>query len=1297
MYVYRTPQFNQNAERYGIQAQLDRFCVELETHNIDEVQSHFKRIYPYLKRKVDHNLRLIAKILKVDETLILCLLDILKRGGKEYEHFLLNPPEFGKNHLEAQLHQPELQHWLNQRKQSEGYLPTSRAPLPEAFRPWLEPPGWEIETSQKSWLIIYESQEWLRRFNHPEIQRHWETYHRILEEIVDKPQQFEALPHWSGVYLQGQEGQYVLFSMIETVDIPTHQVLFLLAPFTHQPSIAEIHKIGQTTNLFGATESIITRKIRLDELTPFARRSYPSYLITDQQSWLAIEQGAEVNLALSAEEEAILNSVSSPLQTQNCLPLFLNGRAGSGKSTMLLYLFADYCYRKYYNKEKQELPGNPLFLTYNKRLLEVAKELVRQLLSSHHRFLLQREVGDKMPDISPFFQPFGRFLLNLLPPKERFHEANPKGLRFDPVKYISFHRFRQLYRDSQLPQAKQYSPELSWHVIRTFIKGYSLDGYLTPEDYQQEIPHKERTIPVDEFLQIHKTIWGRWYRTLMAKQGYWDDQDLIREVLQLKCYRPDYTAIFCDEAQDFTRLELQLIMRLSVFSHYDLGNQPIRSLPFAFAGDPFQTLNPTGFRWESVQAAFYNEVITSVDPAQKLNLGMNLPELKSNYRSIAPIVPVINLIQLCRQVLFKIPQLQPQTAWKQGNFPEPQKFVIGRNIQKAELRQYLKDTIIIVPCEEGGEVAYAQNDEILSQILAGVGESEPLKNVLSAIAAKGLEFKRVILYKFGEECNKAVWTLISKRQEYPVEFEFFFNKLYVAASRAKERLFVVDSQKGDEQLWSYIETHLDTLLENSENPHWREKVHPIQLGTSEVAPQLAEDDRSSIAQEFETRGLDAQDPDFLKRAKQYYSDLGNTTKAAICEAWALKFEQNFPEAGQRFLKLGMANEALDCFWQGMCWLEVAAWYEQYAEAESAERYIAVFMSQKPSLKTVRDFSQFLHSCIGSNQFENSHNSRQWKIAIEEYAKGIAGLINGHQLKQPEWQLLGEVLAALGEAGYNGMLYRSGLCFYSAKNYQRAMESWEACEATRQPKYYLVKAEVLGFPAGLEYLEKAGKGDRIINEWNLAGKPQDATWLKYVGASLLKRNQYIDALQVFCWSNDLPKVKDCFEKLSSGKPKINVLQLFLEYLIDHQHWGEAIEVIEKYFPKAVGSRAEKASLRRNIVRKLAESDLNADEIKAEYRQRYEKFMKQIISQQNWQQYLSVSLVGTALEKIGGLGVTLEFYQSFCNHSESQLRQLARERWLVNKRKQENYHRTKGEIHKAEDIHLEIAEKTAQWNI
>ena len=1334
MYVYRTSDFNNKAELYGLQERIDDLCVELETQRIDEVQARFERVYPYLKRRI-LNRRLIARILRVDNEQLLCLLDIFKRGDNDYEQFLEDPREYGKTYLEPQLDQHQIRDWLTREKNKQH--PVQQLPeLPPELYPWLEPPGWQMETLTEDW-VIYESEEWVTRFRQREIQQAWETYYQLISGIKAEIHPTEEFPDLSNVKLCTLNHHYVLYSLIETADTFVGGVLFLLAPFNHKPSRAEIIEVGQKTALFDGfnTTNILARPLWLHDLTPFAQRSYPSYLLADEVSWLAIERGKEANLALSVEEEQILQSVSAPAPGQGSLPLFINGRAGSGKSTMLLYLFADYCYRKYYDSQGrrriQPLPGEPLFLTYNERLLEVARDGVKTLLVSHYRFVAERSEGDGKESIDHIFQPFQKFLFSLLPPDERS--------RFNPEKYISFHRFKQLYQGKSpcealakvvlhLPQARRYSPETSWHVIRSFIKGYGIEDYMTPEDYQEEVPRKEHTVSFEKFQGIYDTIWERWYKRITKEDGYWDDQDLIARVLELKCYHPEYTAIFCDEAQDFTRLELQLVMRLSIFSQYHLGYQPIPSLPFAFAGDPFQTLNPTGFHWSSVQSIFDAEVITALDPAEQLKLGINFQELTYNYRSIPPIVQVTNLIQLWRHVLFDITELKPQTAWQQGNFPDPQKFILNQNISAEELADYIRDTIIIVPCEEGEEAAYAQGDEILSEIFpqlgrGGEGEpgtsypSEPLKNVLSAITAKGLEFKKVILYKFGQECNQNVWNLTGKGIDQRVKIEYFFNKLYVAASRATEHLFIVDSEKGDRQLWQYAsdEALLQAMLQYARNKlRWEENVRTISIGTPKTVQELREDDPGAIAQEFETKGLNSQNSDFLRRAKQFYSDISDTNKALCCEAWALKFEAQFSTAGNRFLQLGKTEEAWECFWEGMCWSELVNWYRSHPKNRILERSIAFFMVASPQdLEALIHFTQWVVNnsvlVIFSSQNSTTYDqtithTQQWKKAIEEYTTRIKEFLNTPDIQPEQWQQFGEVLEAVGAycntplSEYSKLNQLAAECFYRAENYEQAVRLWEECDDTQKPEYNRAKAMLTGIPDGLGYLAQVGAHDSIITEWEKAGKPRTIHWLPYVASALEAKQQYQHAFVVYVWLDELVKVKKCFELASQGTPPIKLMTVLFQYFYRKKYWVDAIDTLEKYLPKVVGFEQQKACLKFDFVYAISESSLTACDLTKEQRKRYEKFLKdQVITTSNWQQYLSMQHVGIALEKIGSLVETLDFYEQFVSHPEQELRQFAQERWIATKKKQEDYARTHGQLDKAAKSHSELLKKAESWGI
>lgn len=1232
MHFYTTPEFEQKAQQQGIASIIAKLRLQVERDGTDALEL-FEWIYPYLKRAVGRTWRIVGKLHKVGNEKVVCLLKLFTRGDREYEAFIKNPEDYGKQHLETLIDQEQIQRLINASRKKA--IP-ARQPLPNSLNFWLQAPSWETSTTDST---IYESEVWVTQFKQREIQDHWETYYHIVLSLLDENTQaglYKETTNFPHVELYGKlEGRYILFS---SFSISERNVLFLLAPFERKPSAEEIASVVSKINFFHSPTE--TRA----ELARYARRSYPDYLLCDEDIWLEIERESGTNWALSAEEEQILS---------NCAPpLFINGRAGSGKTTMLFYLFAAYCDRFQKNiapgQDLSDLP-HPLFLTYNKKLLEEAKKGVLKILDCHHKFLLtkvDKTNGVSTEDMAHFFQPFQDLLLSLLPAEE--------SDRFDPDQHISFHQFKQFYNQRF---QRSHSAEVCWHVIRSFIKGYR-HSYLTPDNYQ-EVPRKERTISLNTFQNIYNTIWP-WYEQLTTSEGYWDDQDLIKKVLDLKCYRPQYTAILCDEAQDFTKLELKLIMQLSVLCQYDLEYQFVQTLPFAFAGDPLQTLNPTGFRWESVKAAFYDQAIALLDPARQLNIKMKFQELESNYRSSPSIVKVTNLIHLWRHILFDIPDLKPQKAWQQIEAPEPQKFIFGRNLSFEELKPHIeKDPIFIVPCEAGGEIDYIRQDDILSQLFPQLSETTPPKNVLSAIEAKGLEFPLVILYKFGDrfakEHGKEHWK-ISTKEDYPLPLEYFFNKLYVAASRAKEELLVFDTIEGEQQFWQYGNQLERFLIKARDRNIWEPHIGAIASGDNLAV--LNRDNREAQAKEFEQNGLSQEDPDLLRRAKQFYTSLGRGEKAEICEAFALKFEKRFRDAGQIFLRRSKNNEAWECFWQGTCWSELKQWYEKHS-ARKIEQAIVDFMTQNhKNLETLKKFTLFLEE--NGEKLPKNYLSKPWKTAIQEYVRQIAKLQKYPKIEQKDWQKFGDILEALDSAKYNGCAELAGDCFYRAENFKRAVTCWNACKATQKREYNLAYAEVQGFPEGLEYLEKAEAYRRIVGEWEKAGKPRNTQWVKnfeYVERALIKLNRHKE---------------------------------LVEYLIQTKRWVEAIAAVEKC------SEAEATSLRYDLLREIARSNLTPEEARVG-RSRYKLLIERIQASPDWRQHVTIKQLGIALERIGEFVPTLEFYEKFFHRSDNQIKQFAKERWLATKKKQLAYEESTTNTSRYNEIRQEIAAKVKEWNI
>ncbi|MFW6360067.1 MAG: hypothetical protein ACOC0N_12750, partial [Chroococcales cyanobacterium] len=375
MYVYRTPEFDAEVERQVLSDHVNRLCDELERMQLDEVQARFERIYPYLKRKEKNNLRLIARIYRIGNDYVLCWLKVFRRGDSGYIHFVHD------RELNVEINEEELKQSIRAQKATAEKQQPLQA-LPQTLRPWLQRPNLKMTDTG---ALVYESQVWLNQCHSPEIKAEWAVYNQLILQVADASESLGDQTSYAGVKLYGNGSQFILYRHISAVDSTQCSILFLIAPFSHCPTGIEIANAIETINV---TPDFFEDPIDFESLSALAARAYPDYLVADSQLWWAIENEEAANLALSAEEEQILHAVSTK---DPSLPLFLNGQAGSGKSTMLFYLFADYCQRhlSLCEEEGRSLtqPPHPLFLAYNERLLNVAKERVQCLLKSHYRFL----------------------------------------------------------------------------------------------------------------------------------------------------------------------------------------------------------------------------------------------------------------------------------------------------------------------------------------------------------------------------------------------------------------------------------------------------------------------------------------------------------------------------------------------------------------------------------------------------------------------------------------------------------------------------------------------------------------------------------------------------------------------------------------------------------------------------------------------------------------------------------------------------------------------------------------------
>jgi len=664
LYVYVTEECGKDARRHNRYREMERLKEKVEkTQRI----CHFDNFPPpYLKKRFDRQIRLLADYRSItvgdEQHVVVCFLRIFVRGREEYKNFLKDPAAFGKKNLTPLVEEEKLQEFLKEQLRES---PIASKPSPtEAEHHFL----YRLlgnDQNKGADEFVCESERWMQKISEKKIQQ-------MLLHI------FEALPD----LVNGEPGKTTTEVRNCTIIyrwFPQLNKLFL-AGIANSKSEKESVKEEYADILF-KDEKDVSEEL----LLRYSMRNYPALLLADEDGWMDIEKDEESNLALSPEETEVLESV----HRDNGYPVFINGRAGSGKSTILYYLFTDYVNLYLELANKHEALHPPILLSCSEELKRRAKETVENLIRCNPRWR-DDKVKSQVP--SECFQEFHDFLYNLLPESDR-------ESRFKKENYVDYAIFRRIWSEQfghERKIKKETDPDNSWHIIRTYIKGTNPEDYLEPEDYET-LPRKQKSVSQQAYRTVYEKIWDNWYRELCEQRGYWDDQDLARHIFSNDLAKPLHPAVFCDEAQDFTRVELDILFRLCLFVDRKLGHSDIARVPFAFAGDPFQTLNPTGFRWDAVQASFHDKLADTftLGGGQGCIINFNYRELNLNYRSTKNVVRLCNLIQALRAALFDLPNLRPQGTWQmEASSPFPVWFDRNKPSDWEQLQKEKDITII---------------------------------------------------------------------------------------------------------------------------------------------------------------------------------------------------------------------------------------------------------------------------------------------------------------------------------------------------------------------------------------------------------------------------------------------------------------------------------------------------------------------------------------------------------------------------------------------------------------------------
>ena len=180
-------------------------------------------------------------------------------------------------------------------------------------------------------------------------------------------------------------------------------------------------------------------EVSYEDVLKNSRRQYELGILDSPEDWERLQKDEEANLALSPEEARILDDFVENVSDRSIsrFPLFINGRAGSGKSTILQYLFAYYADANL-RGGSQTADLTPVYFSCSQELIEKSRNVVDTLLALNQEHLGNSFDENALKRMPNFFKEFHKYLLSLLPPSS-------KSSKFSPGDYVDHSGFTQAW------------------------------------------------------------------------------------------------------------------------------------------------------------------------------------------------------------------------------------------------------------------------------------------------------------------------------------------------------------------------------------------------------------------------------------------------------------------------------------------------------------------------------------------------------------------------------------------------------------------------------------------------------------------------------------------------------------------------------------------------------------------------------------------------------------------------------------------------------------------------------------
>ena len=616
------------------------------------------------------------------------------------------------------------------------------------------------------------------------------------------------------------------------------------------------------------------------------------------------------------------------------------------------------------------------------------------------------------------------------------------------------------------------------------------------------------------------------------------------------------------------------------------------------------------------------------------------------------------------------------------------------------------ELVKLVDCLDGEETQFVSED----QRLQWLDKSEDIyRNVMSPTRAKGLEFPAVVLYRFGESAPGDFMQLLDggvdlEDPEQRLPWEYFFNRLYVAASRARTQLIVVDSKETVAGFWKFatdpeVFDQLFGMMASDER--WRLATGSLMDGTDEVWSGEHVDPGEQAAS-FASQGRRIHDSYLLRQAGLAYRSIGDQHAAEKCFAHADEYDDKPGEAGDRFKEIGLHEDATRCYWSGELWHRLKSLAQRQKSLVSDLRIRAADLMVSEGAPNVAFLSQLNSAVKDTKWLQESNADSTWNKVFIETSKR---LLDAPYDRHTQWDMVLDTFVHIANTGVS--ISHSDLAefAYQSRKFELATKYWKSDRNSAHEKYYRAAAHLASFPDNIvlwRNLEEYAEVIRIWREQNLGqaeiGKAPvevidtvaDAALVENklsLAAELVEvrpdRNRIEQLLRQAIRENDGGVVHACV--VAAGR-----------FFVRSRAWTDVADAADLTSVAKLASTHDmtlgqhvhsQQEMRRavlaEIVWELAESDDLSGE-SAKLREPVVRFLHRHFISETPACTIPARVIGAAIERAGRIVDALQFYENLLEDGSitSDTRRFAAERLIRNLERHVEYFRHRGDVREAE---------------